>query len=144
VISYKVVHKEYRYGTNLSIYFGNLIGFNHYKRFFSDLQSYQKKYFPLYLKDLILEAPEESPGFLLFKTRTEAEDFIDNELYMYSNALMILRIQTISEVKNIKRKKLFFECGYYISRVFDKNLHYEFTRNPPDGTIGCHKIKVLD
>jgi len=137
MIVYKVVHKEHRYGTNLMLFL-----FISYQDFLRNIREEYRKYFPLYLKDSILNAPKNSLGFLLFKRKKDAELFIRKELYRIQEYVMILRIETLSKTKKIQNNELKVHCGSYPEYIYQHGTYNRSTT--PHGTIGCHKIKVLN
>jgi len=144
MIVYKVVHKDHRYGTNLIIFLQqNLIS---YQEFLKDTEEEYREYFPLYLKDSILEAPKDSLGFLLFKRKIDALAFIKFEFnYKIRNDAMILRIETLGKTKKIQSLKLRAGCGSHPEDIYKYHTSIlDYRYHAPLGTIGCHKIKVLN
>jgi len=139
MIAYKVVHSHYRYGTNLMIFFqSELIS---YHEFLRNTEEKYRKYFPLYLKDSILNAPKNSLGFLLFKRKIDAILFIQKELSSLRTYSMILRIETLSKTKKIQPGQLKISCGSSPQLIYHNGI---YRNNSPEGSIGCHKIKVLN
>ncbi|MHA1305403.1 MAG: hypothetical protein ACTSPI_17015 [Candidatus Heimdallarchaeaceae archaeon] len=137
-IAYKVIEKDTRLGTNLVLH----------RKYTTDdkiweFNKYHPKLFPRYLKGKKLEAEEWTEGYLVFKHKERAKDFIRRETLPEDNVELI-RIRLLDEPKRLE--EVLPCCGEHPLDICKMRHSPDvwLTISAPMGTWACHKIEVLD
>lgn len=110
-------------------------------RYYKNLAGYQDNFILSYNKDNIVEAKEGTMGIFLFETREQARNWkkkLDHN-FSYTKA-KVLKVELLSKTYKPTHIGYFLQLENYYR--WPKDLFY---RTPTiEGTICCHKIKVLD
>lgn len=142
-IAYKVVGKNNRYGINAII-----IKDFHFVKISDYLKSnpIMKPFFPKYNKEKIIISPDKSPGLCCFKRKTDAENFLKNELTNFKSKMKIISVLILESNEN-GTNVLLCGCGTNPRKIlsYNKLKNDSFNvRETPRGTIFVKKLKVLE
>ena len=142
-IAYKVVHKDYRWGSNLTIY---ATGINAKpKDIQQTLEAHPecKAYFPTYAKGSTITAVLGSVGILCFDSVLHCHDFMAKE--DIANYSTIIKVRLIGRVnKNVRLVKGAGTHPMTIINIHESgNDPFEFM-NPPTGSIAVPAVEVLE
>lgn len=142
MISYKVVYKKLRYGSNAGLF----IHSNGVERLITKINSIEnlKKYFPIYEKGKYIDYVEGSVGLMCFDCEKYAIEFLNNCSHSPNFEIIKVRLNKRNIIKD--PKKIISSCGADITRVLmkDKDLDEYDTMVPVLGSIFTKRLFVLE
>lgn len=152
MIAYKVVLKEYRYGSNFALYFyfkkrnqhaSNKTMMSRIKNKITKLKL--EEYYPRYTPRSVIKAAPKSSGIFCFLTRIDAQAFIDSHCLSFSNN--IKKYFEIIKVNGYERNKLKvkFVQSYDtddLEFVLASKRYYQPCNIP--GVVTFKSVKVLE
>jgi len=150
--AFKVVDRETRHGTNWALQYNNLqkglsVATPNNVDFFENsinsmllFEFLNPKLFPIYKKDSFVEMASNSIGLMIFGTKIDAIKFAGK--YSFTT---IVDVETIGDL--LPSALIVPGCGHniqYLKYFSASSLTERKGSRPPDGTIFCEKLKVLN
>ena len=142
-IAYKVVHKDYRWGSNLTIYASEGNKKPQAIQQLLDALPSCKPYFPTYIKGATITAVPGSVGILCFESEKHCHNFMFKE--DITDCCSIIKVRLIGRIN--KNVRLVFGAGSHPMHIL--NIQKEgndplYFMNPPTGSIAVPAVEVLE
>ena len=140
-IAYKVVHKDYRWGSNLTIFAMEKCKTQDSIARILDTNPQCKPYFPIYTKGSIITAVSESVGILCFLNKEYCTNFMLKE--DITDHCIIIKVRLIGRVN--KNVRLVCGAGEHPMTILNAHKDNPFDMmNPPTGSIAVPAVEVLE